>query len=77
MPNAQTVAIESIFAMLNMGYSTIYLYGVDHTFLEGLKVNDKNELVHVYQHFYENEPKIIPVPMLLVIIIHLLRNCKP
>lgn len=43
--------------MLNMGYSTIYLYGVDHTFLEGLKVNDKNELVHVYQHFYENEPK--------------------
>lgn len=61
MPNAQTVAIESIFAMLNMGYSTIYLYGVDHTFLEGLKVNDKNELVHVYQHFYENEPKIIPV----------------
>lgn len=38
MPNAQTVAIESIFAMLNMGYSTIYLYGVDHTFLEGLKV---------------------------------------
>ncbi|WP_147396443.1 hypothetical protein [Bacteroides xylanisolvens] len=61
MPNAQTVAIESIFAMINKGYKRIYLYGVDHTFLDGLKVTEENQLVHVYQHFYEKEPKVIPV----------------
>lgn len=61
MPNAQTVAIESIFAMINEGYKRICLYGVDHTFLDGLKVTEENQLVHVYQHFYEKEYKSVPV----------------
>lgn len=61
MPQVQNVTIGAIFAMLNMGYGSIYLYGVDHTYLDSLKVNDKNELVHVYHHFYESAPNIVRV----------------
>ena len=63
VPFYVNVTIMAIYALLNLGYSKIYLYGVDHSFLAGLGVNDNNRLCMVDKHFYgtekyEFEPKM-------------------
>lgn len=52
-PKIQTVANMAIYVALNMGYSPIMLYGVEHTFLNSLCVNDKNQLCMKEVHFYD------------------------
>lgn len=52
VPSYVNVTIMAIYAMLNLGYSTIYLYGVDHTFLNSLIVGDDNVLYVEDKHFY-------------------------
>ena len=52
VPSYVNVTIMGLYALLNMGYSTIYLYGVAHSFLAGLGVNDNNRLCIVDKHFY-------------------------
>lgn len=52
VPSYVNVTIMALYALLNLGYSTIYLYGVDHSFLAGLGVNDNNRLCIVDKHFY-------------------------
>lgn len=60
VPSYVNVTIMAIYALLNLGYSTIYLYGVDHSFLAGLCVNDDNRLCIVDKHFYGTEKKEFP-----------------
>lgn len=60
VPSYVNVTIMAIYALLNIGYSTIYLYGVDHSFLAGLCVNDDNRLCIVDKHFYGTEKKEFP-----------------
>lgn len=55
VPSYVNVTIMALYALLNLGYSTIYLYGVDHSFLAGLCVNDENRLCIVDHHFYGTE----------------------
>lgn len=55
MPRIQTVANMAIFVGINSGYSRINLYGVEHTFLDSLCVNDKNQLCNRDKHFYDKE----------------------
>lgn len=55
VPSYVNVTIMALYALLNLGYSTIYLYGVDHSFLAGLGVNDNNRLCMVDKHFYGTE----------------------
>lgn len=55
VPSYVNVTIMALYALLNLGYSTIYLYGVDHSFLAGLGVNDDNRLCIVDKHFYGTE----------------------
>lgn len=55
VPCYVNVTIMGIYALLNLGYSTIYLYGVDHSFLAGLCVNDDNHLCNIDKHFYGTE----------------------
>lgn len=44
---------------LNMGYSYLYLYGVDHSFLQGLFVDDDNRLCVVNEHHYGTRTGIV------------------
>lgn len=60
-PAPQTVAIPVIYAAINMGYKTIRLYGVDHTFMKGMCVNDNNELCMTFEHFYDDKVELKPV----------------
>jgi hypothetical protein len=53
-PRLQTVANMAIYVGINSGYSEVDLYGADHTFLDSLCVNDKNQLCNRDKHFYDN-----------------------
>ena len=56
MPRVQNVVVASIFLGINMGYKTIRLYGVDHSWTRTLGVNTKNQVCAVDSHFYDNQP---------------------
>ena len=43
------------YICLNEGFKNIYLYGADHTFLDGLVVGDDNILYIEDKHFYGSE----------------------
>jgi hypothetical protein len=59
MPRIQTVANLAIFIGLNSGYSNLRLYGVDHTFVGNLEINDKNQLCSSDTHFYDSGISIL------------------
>ena len=54
--NFGTVVQNGEFVAMLLGYRTIELYGVDHTLLEGLVVDDKNRLCRTQSHYYDTEP---------------------
>lgn len=54
MPVVATVAIMAIFVGINSGYCRIDLYGVDHTFFDGMCVDKNNRLCNKETHFYDN-----------------------
>lgn len=61
MPRAQNVAIPSIFIGINEGYKTIELYGMDHSWTEDIRVNEKNQVCIKHRHTYDTkEPILIP-----------------
>lgn len=52
-PPPQTVTNLAIFVGINAGYRNMDLFGVDHTFLSALMVNEKNQLCQKYSHSYD------------------------
>lgn len=63
MPIAQTVANMAIFVGINSCYHQINLYGVDHTFFDGICVDRNNRLCNRETHFYDND-KVALKPIL-------------
>ena len=61
IPLIQTVANLAIYVGINSGYDEMHLYGVDHTFFDGLCVNERNELCMLDRHFYDDKPDLKPV----------------
>ena len=60
--NWGTVVQNGILTAIQIGYRTIELYGVDHTLLEGLMVDENNRLCRTASHYYDTtaaEPKPI------------------
>lgn len=61
IPPVQSVVIMSIYIALNMGYTEIELFGVDHSFFDSLCVNKDNQLCSKDVHFYdENKSSLKP-----------------
>lgn len=54
--NFGTVVQNGEFIAMQLGYRTIELYGVDHTLLEGLMVDDDNRLCRTQSHYYDATP---------------------
>lgn len=52
VPSFVNITIMALFLALNMGCKKIYLYGVDHTFLREIAVDDDNVLCSYDKHFY-------------------------
>lgn len=53
MPVTQNVLVGAIFLSLNIGYKNIYLLGVEHSWSEDIRVNDKNQLYIRNKHYYD------------------------
>lgn len=52
MPRPRNVLIPAIMAGIALGYTTIYLAGADHSWLKNISVNDSNQVVSTFEHFY-------------------------
>lgn len=55
IPRVQNVTNLAIYFAIQAHFSKIYLYGVDHTFFDGLCVNSDNILCKRDSHFYGKE----------------------
>ncbi len=60
--NFGTVIQNGEFIGILLGYKTIELYGVDHTLLDGLMVDEQNQLCRRQSHYYDKEPTV-PKPI--------------
>lgn len=60
VPSFVNITIMAIYYALNLGSKKIYLYGVDHTFLQDITVDDQNRLCTYNRHFYGGELCLIP-----------------
>lgn len=54
--NFGTVVQVCEYVALLLGYKTLELYGVDHTLLEGLCVDEENRLCRADGHYYDTAP---------------------
>ena len=61
--NFGTVVQVGEYIALLLGYKRIELYGVDHTLLEGLCVDDANQLCRADRHYYDGGEPADPRPM--------------
>lgn len=57
MPRPRNVLIPSIMIAMKMGYGNIYIAGADHSWTKTLSVNERNEVVSIQPHFYEEDEK--------------------
>ncbi|MBD5341880.1 MAG: hypothetical protein HDR93_01270 [Bacteroides sp.] len=57
MPRPRNVMIPSIMIGLWLGFKEIYLCGADHTWIKTLSVNERNEVVSIQPHFYEEDAR--------------------
>lgn len=57
MPRPRNVMIPSIMTGIRLGYDRIYLLGADHSWLQTLSVNERNEVVSIQPHFYKEDAK--------------------
>lgn len=53
MPRIQNVLIPCVFNGINLGYSVIELYGVDHSWTKEIRVNKENQVCLCDCHFYD------------------------
>ena len=61
--NYGTVVQVGEYVALQLGYKRLELYGVDHTLLDGLMVDDENRLCRRDSHYYDTEP-VEPKPIM-------------
>lgn len=61
--NYGTVVQVCEYIALLLGYRTVELYGVDHTLLDGLTVDEANRLCRIDRHYYDTAPAA-PQPIL-------------
>ena len=59
VPSYVNVTMMAEYVALNSGFSELYLYGVEHTFFNGLGVDDDNRLFIQDTHFYGTEKRYI------------------
>lgn len=61
MPKVQNVLIAVLINSINIGYKTIYLWGVEHNWMRYMALNSKGELCLEDHHFYSKESKSLKV----------------
>jgi len=56
-----TVLQNAINIGIILGYKKLYLYGADHTFFDGLMVDDNNQVCKITSHVYEEDGAAEPI----------------
>jgi len=56
-----TVLQNAINIGIILGYKRLYLYGADHTFFDGLKVDDNNQVCKITSHVYDDMKTVEPI----------------
>lgn len=54
-PLYQNVLIAAIFSSMKLGFKNIYLWGADHSWHEGFKINNDNQISTLDLHFYDEK----------------------
>lgn len=60
-PDFGSVMHHAIYIGMIMGFKIEELYGADHTFFNGLMVNEKNQVCRCTTHFYETDSQVQPL----------------
>lgn len=55
MPSVENVMVASLYIAIYLGYKTVELYGVEHSWTKSLYVNDHNQVCLHDDHFYDKE----------------------
>lgn len=55
VPSYVNISIMAEYIAINMGYTDIRLYGVEHTFFDDMTVDDDNQLCQIFHHMYGDE----------------------
>lgn len=55
MPRPHNVIIPCLMIALNTGFKNIFLIGVEHSWLPGIFVDEKNQALFRNQHFYDKK----------------------
>lgn len=61
-PVTNNVASAGIYLSILLGFKTIYITGVDHSWVKSIFVNDKNQVCIKDDHFFN--PNVVPTPWL-------------
>jgi hypothetical protein len=56
-----TVAQTCIYTAINQGFNKILLYGMEHTFINTLAIDEHSRLCWKEEHFYKNETLLKPM----------------
>lgn len=59
--NYGSVLHHAIYVGILMGYKIIDIYGADHTFFDGLCVDENNRVCRKITHFYDQSSEIKPI----------------
>ena len=57
-PNCSNVIVAAIYSSILLGYKSIYLFGVEHSWMRDVRVNEKNEVVLVDRHYYGEKERV-------------------
>ncbi len=57
-PNCSNVIVPAIYCAILKGYKRIYLFGVEHSWIHDITINDKNEVVLVEKHYYGSYERV-------------------
>ena len=57
-PCAMNVVVGAIFCGINIGYRKIFLFGVDHSWMKYITVENNNDVCLEDQHYYGTEKRV-------------------
>lgn len=61
IPSSINVSLPSILLMINLNYKNIYLYGLEHSWLKTLFVNENNLVCEDDRHFFDKNTSNVRV----------------
>jgi hypothetical protein len=62
IPMSKTVSIAAVYLALFMRYENVFILGMEHSWIKGLKVNCDNSISNSLEHFYKTKDSGVARP---------------